>query len=150
MHIRPYTPADLPAIRWLHDRTPPAGQVSVTPQRWPEMLDDIPAHFEAFWVATETQGGDEAIVGMAGLQVVRGTDPDLLATGNIGCMTQIAQYLEVPVVHTVELLDWATGGPIPPALEGRTLREQPTDADPEPTAASEETSSSNDNTSGFW
>ena len=52
-----------------------------------------------------------------------GTDPDVVATGNIGCMTQIGQYLDVPVVHTVELLDWATGGPLPPALEGRTLRE---------------------------
>ncbi len=44
------------------------------------------------------------------------TKPDMIATGNIGCMTQIAQHLQVPVVHTVELLDWATGGPKPPAL----------------------------------
>jgi glycolate oxidase iron-sulfur subunit len=61
------------------------------------------------------------------------TKPDLVATGNIGCMTQIARgFAEMgfaekgfadsgaatPVVHTVELIDWATGGPVPAALEG--------------------------------
>jgi glycolate oxidase iron-sulfur subunit len=39
--------------------------------------------------------------------------PDVIATGNIGCMTQIAQATGIPIVHTVELLDWATGGPPP-------------------------------------
>ncbi len=42
--------------------------------------------------------------------------PDVIAAGNIGCMTQIASGTAVPVVHTVELLDWATGGPIPEPL----------------------------------
>ncbi len=42
--------------------------------------------------------------------------PDVIATGNIGCMTQLAGGTEIPVVHTVELLDWATGGPRPPSL----------------------------------
>ncbi|HZV19497.1 MAG TPA: glycolate oxidase subunit GlcF [Sphingobium sp.] len=42
--------------------------------------------------------------------------PDVIATGNIGCMTQIALYGGAPTVHLVELLDWATGGPRPPAL----------------------------------
>jgi len=42
--------------------------------------------------------------------------PDVIAAGNIGCMTQIASGTRVPVLHTVELLDWATGGPKPPAL----------------------------------
>jgi glycolate oxidase iron-sulfur subunit len=42
-------------------------------------------------------------------------DPDLVATGNIGCITQLASRSPVPVVHTVELLDWATGGPEPVA-----------------------------------
>jgi glycolate oxidase iron-sulfur subunit len=42
--------------------------------------------------------------------------PDLIAAGNIGCITQLAAGTRVPVVHTVELLDWATGGPKPPAL----------------------------------
>ncbi|WP_213773184.1 glycolate oxidase subunit GlcF [Bradyrhizobium sp. dw_78] len=39
--------------------------------------------------------------------------PDVIAAGNIGCMVQIAGGTSVPVVHTVELLDWATGGPRP-------------------------------------
>ena len=39
--------------------------------------------------------------------------PDVIAAGNIGCMVQIGSGIEVPVVHTVELLDWATGGPEP-------------------------------------
>ena len=39
--------------------------------------------------------------------------PDVIAAGNIGCMMQIGSGTGVPVVHTVELLDWATGGPLP-------------------------------------
>jgi glycolate oxidase iron-sulfur subunit len=39
--------------------------------------------------------------------------PDMIAAGNIGCMVQIASGTSVPVVHTVELLDWATGGSRP-------------------------------------
>jgi glycolate oxidase iron-sulfur subunit len=54
---------------------------------------------------------------------IAGLDPDIVATGNIGCMTQLARHLGRPVVHTVELLDWATGGPRPPALDGVALRE---------------------------
>ncbi|PRX37112.1 glycolate oxidase iron-sulfur subunit [Meinhardsimonia xiamenensis] len=42
--------------------------------------------------------------------------PDVIAAGNIGCMVQIGGGTDIPVVHTVELLDWATGGPKPPAL----------------------------------
>ena len=42
--------------------------------------------------------------------------PDIIAAGNIGCMVQIGSGTEIPVVHTVELLDWATGGPEPRAL----------------------------------
>jgi len=42
--------------------------------------------------------------------------PEFIATGNIGCITQLASGTDIPVVHTVELLDWATGGPIPGAL----------------------------------
>jgi glycolate oxidase iron-sulfur subunit len=45
------------------------------------------------------------------------TSPQIIATGNIGCITQIASGISVPVVHTVELLDWATGGPRPEALQ---------------------------------
>jgi glycolate oxidase iron-sulfur subunit len=43
--------------------------------------------------------------------------PDIIAAGNIGCMMQIGGGTSVPVVHTVELLDWATGGPKPAALD---------------------------------
>jgi glycolate oxidase iron-sulfur subunit len=42
--------------------------------------------------------------------------PDVIAAGNIGCMMQIGSGTQVPIVHTVELLDWATGGPKPRAL----------------------------------
>jgi glycolate oxidase iron-sulfur subunit len=42
--------------------------------------------------------------------------PDVIAAGNIGCMMQIGSAAGVPVVHTVELIDWATGGPRPRAM----------------------------------
>jgi len=42
--------------------------------------------------------------------------PEIVAAGNIGCITQIGAGTGIPVVHTVELLDWATGGPKPAAL----------------------------------
>jgi glycolate oxidase iron-sulfur subunit len=45
--------------------------------------------------------------------------PDVIAAGNIGCITQIAAGTKLPAVHTVELIDWATGGPCPPALGER-------------------------------
>ncbi len=44
------------------------------------------------------------------------TEPEVIASGNIGCMMQIGSGTTVPVVHTIELLDWATGGPTPPAF----------------------------------
>jgi glycolate oxidase iron-sulfur subunit len=44
------------------------------------------------------------------------TAPDAIAAGNIGCMTQLASGTATPVLHTVELLDWATGGPRPEGL----------------------------------
>jgi glycolate oxidase iron-sulfur subunit len=47
---------------------------------------------------------------------IAATHPDLVATGNIGCITQLASGSPVPIVHTVELLDWATGGLEPKAL----------------------------------
>ncbi|MFN4170193.1 MAG: glycolate oxidase subunit GlcF [Pseudorhodobacter sp.] len=43
--------------------------------------------------------------------------PDVISAGNIGCMMQIGSGTGIPVVHTVELLDWATGGPEPRALQ---------------------------------
>ena len=42
--------------------------------------------------------------------------PDVIAAGNVGCITQIAAGTAIPVVHPIELIDWATGGPVPGAL----------------------------------
>ncbi|PPJ47655.1 glycolate oxidase iron-sulfur subunit [Rhizobium sp. KAs_5_22] len=44
------------------------------------------------------------------------TKPDVIAAGNIGCMTQIGSGTAVPIVHTIELLDWAYGGERPAKL----------------------------------
>jgi len=44
------------------------------------------------------------------------TAPDLIATGNIGCMAQIASGTSIPVLHTIELLDFAYGGIKPQEL----------------------------------
>ena len=52
---------------------------------------------------------------------IEATGADLIATGNIGCMTQIASGSQLPIVHTIELLDWAYGGPKPAALSGTGL-----------------------------
>jgi glycolate oxidase iron-sulfur subunit len=60
-----------------------------------------------------------AIAGRLGERKVRNiesTKPEIVAAGNVGCIEQIARGTDLPVVHTVELLDWATGGPLPPAL----------------------------------
>ena len=50
------------------------------------------------------------------VQTLLAKSPDVIAAGNIGCMIQIGSGTRVPIVHTVELLDWATGGPRPRAL----------------------------------
>ena len=57
------------------------------------------------------QLGDRKVANIERLQ------PDVIATGNIGCAMQIAGRTGIPVVHTVELLDWATGGPPPSSLD---------------------------------
>ena len=50
------------------------------------------------------------------VETLEARSPQVIAAGNIGCMMQIGSGTAVPVVHTVELLDWATGGPVPRAL----------------------------------
>jgi glycolate oxidase iron-sulfur subunit len=50
------------------------------------------------------------------VQTLEAKSPDIIAAGNIGCMMQIGSGTDIPIVHTVELLDWATGGPKPRAL----------------------------------
>ena len=47
------------------------------------------------------------------VETLEAKNPDVIAAGNIGCMMQIGGASKVPVVHTVQLLDWATGGPKP-------------------------------------
>ena len=49
------------------------------------------------------------------------TRPQIIAAGNIGCMTQIAKGTQIPIVHTIELLDWACGGPLPQALAAANI-----------------------------
>jgi glycolate oxidase iron-sulfur subunit len=44
--------------------------------------------------------------------------PQIIASGNLGCITQIGAGTRIPVVHTVELVDWAMGGPLPDVLKG--------------------------------
>jgi glycolate oxidase iron-sulfur subunit len=48
---------------------------------------------------------------------IRSVRPDIVATGNIGCIAQLGPATDIPVAHTVELLDWAYGGPVPRGLE---------------------------------
>ncbi|MDK4742049.1 glycolate oxidase subunit GlcF [Rhizobium sp. CNPSo 3464] len=49
------------------------------------------------------------------------TKADIIATGNIGCITQIATGTDMPILHTVELLEWAYGGEMPAKLKGFKL-----------------------------
>jgi glycolate dehydrogenase iron-sulfur subunit len=48
---------------------------------------------------------------------IRSVRPDVVATGNIGCLMQLAAGMDIPIAHTVELLDWAYGGPMPRGLD---------------------------------
>ncbi len=50
------------------------------------------------------------------VETLEALTPQVISAGNIGCMMQIGSGTGVPVVHTAELLDWATGGPKPRAL----------------------------------
>ena len=42
--------------------------------------------------------------------------PEFISTGNIGCITQIANGTKIPILHTIEIIDWYTGGPKPDIL----------------------------------
>ncbi len=48
---------------------------------------------------------------------IASTNPQAIASGNLGCITQLGQTSGVSVVHTIELLDWAYGGPVPAKLD---------------------------------
>jgi glycolate oxidase iron-sulfur subunit len=55
-------------------------------------------------------------LGARKVENIERVSPDVVAVGNIGCINQISAKSEIPVVHTLELLDWATGGPCPPSI----------------------------------
>jgi glycolate oxidase iron-sulfur subunit len=61
------------------------------------------------------------------IRTLEAKNPDVIAAGNIGCMMQIGTGTGIPVVHTVELLDWACGGPKPRAMArgGSDLKQVP-------------------------
>jgi len=82
-------------------------------------------------------------------EALHSTGAAIVAAGNLGCITQIGEHADLPVVHTVELLDWATGGPVPSALTGRALpRRTP---DPEPgDAPTDAAASGGQDAESFW
>jgi glycolate oxidase iron-sulfur subunit len=51
------------------------------------------------------------------LMNIKKVSPDFISTGNIGCITQISSGTNIPIVHTVEVIDWLTGGPKPHKLK---------------------------------
>ena len=59
------------------------------------------------------------------VQTLEALQPNIIAAGNIGCMMQIGSGTDTPIVHTVELLDWATGGPRPAGLDGKAGQTPP-------------------------
>lgn len=67
---------------------------------------------------------------------VESTGAEAVAAGNLGCLVQISRFSRLPSLHTVELIDWATGGPLPDALAGVNLPE-PVLRKAEPVADSE-------------
>jgi glycolate oxidase iron-sulfur subunit len=52
-------------------------------------------------------------------KALEATGAAVISSGNMGCMLHLARRSGLPVVHTVQLIDWATGGPVPPGLESR-------------------------------
>jgi glycolate oxidase iron-sulfur subunit len=58
-----------------------------------------------------------ATLGRRKAEKAESTSPDLIATGNLGCIVQLRHHAARPVVHMVQLLDWAMGGPVPTGLE---------------------------------
>lgn len=71
--------------------------------------------------------------------------PDVIAAGNLGCLIQISRFAEYPVAHTVQLVDWASGGPAPRGLEGFVPRPLAQEASAEVPAAE-----ANGDNSAFW
>jgi GNAT superfamily N-acetyltransferase len=68
--IRHYRKTDQAQLRWLYERTPPAGQVAYAPQPWDGHLEHIDEHYVSFWVAIHTDGERQGVVGALGLERV--------------------------------------------------------------------------------
>ena len=82
-------------------------------------VKDVPdGHLCCGWAGTYQVLQPELSRRLRDLKVanIESTRPDVIAAGNFGCIGNIAGGTSIPVVHTVELLDWATGGPKPAAL----------------------------------
>ena len=50
------------------------------------------------------------------IENIKKINPQIISTGNIGCINQIATGTNIPILHTVEIIDWYTGGPKPDVL----------------------------------
>ncbi|MES2508932.1 MAG: glycolate oxidase subunit GlcF [Pseudomonadota bacterium] len=99
------------------------------------IVSDVPeAHFCCGSAGTYNllQPDIAAQLGERKAKNIAGTSPQIVAAGNIGCLTQIAHYSATPIVHTVELLDWAHGGELPLALRGLTLDMQAPEVEAQP------------------
>ena len=95
------------------------------------IVSDVPeAHFCCGSAGTYNllQPGMAKQLGERKAKNIAGTSPQIIAAGNIGCVTQIAHYSDTPILHTVELLDWVHGGEIPPGLRRVTLQQQQAEA----------------------
>jgi GNAT superfamily N-acetyltransferase len=95
--IRPYDSLDQSQIEWLHQRTPPAGQVSTRPTPIPDDLRQIDRHYPAFFVATEPIGDMEAIIGMAGVAAALSHRFDVPAPDFVRVTTRTARLRHVVV-----------------------------------------------------
>jgi glycolate oxidase iron-sulfur subunit len=82
-------------------------------------VKDVPeGHLCCGWAGTYSvlQPGISARLRERKAANIESVKPDIVAAGNFGCIGQIAAATALPLCHTVELLDWATGGPQPAAL----------------------------------
>jgi glycolate oxidase iron-sulfur subunit len=84
-----------------------------------EVLDVPDGHLCCGWAGTYSVLQPELSQRLQARKVatIESIAPDLIAAGNFGCVGQIGAATGIPICHTVELLDWATGGPLPAALQ---------------------------------
>ena len=96
--VRPYTGEDQPGVRWLYERTPPAGRVYVRPQLLPPDLEDIESSYEAFWVAIEPTIDGDAVVGITALDDAAGESSGTPLADFIDLSQRTARLYHVMVV----------------------------------------------------